>query len=116
VQLLERLGGGKAAQCADHLGFEQVAHLLGVEGLFPERAARGQHRGFGVADMRIQFRIHVDTDVVRREHCLFARPTDRELHGLQRDPGDIVKDRKHEGALAQTHLGAQEAGADEAHI
>ena len=64
VQLLERLGGGETAQGADDFGFEQVAHLLGIERLFAERAAGGQHRFLGMTDVRIQFGIHVDTDVV----------------------------------------------------
>ena len=116
MQLLERLGGGKAAQGADHLRFEQVAHLVGIERLFPERAAGGEDRRLGVADVRVKFSVHVDADVVGREDRLFARPADRELDRFQRDPGDLMKDRKHDGALAQAHFGAEEAGADEAHV
>ncbi|MGA2815048.1 MAG: hypothetical protein ABSE67_01895 [Xanthobacteraceae bacterium] len=41
VQLLERLGRGETAQCADDFCFEQVTDFLGVEGLFSERAAGG---------------------------------------------------------------------------
>ena len=116
VQLLERLGRGIAAQRADHLGFQQVAHLIGIEGLFAERAARGQHRLLGMTDMGIKFGVDVDADIVGGQHRLLARPADREFDRLERDPGDLVKDRQHDGALAQAYFRAEEAGADESHI
>ena len=104
VQLLERLGGGEAAQRADDLGFEQVADLIGIERLFAERAARGQHRLLGMTDMGVKFGIHVDADVVGGQNRLFARPADREFDGLERDPGDLVEHRKHDRALPRQTL------------
>ena len=113
VQLLERLGGGEAAQRADHLCFEQVADLIGIEGLFAERAARGQHRLFGVTDMGIKFGVHIDADIVGRQYRLLARPADREFDRFERDPADLVKHRQHDRAFAQAYFRAQEARADE---
>ena len=80
VQLLERLGGGEAAQRADDLCFEQVADLVGIERLFAERATRGQNRVFGMSDVGIKFSVHVDADVVGRQNCLFASPADGKFY------------------------------------
>ena len=66
--------------------------------------------------MGIEFAVHIDANVVGGQDRLFSRPADRELDRFERDPRDLVKDRKHDGALAQADFRAQEARADESHI
>ena len=116
VQFLECLGGGEAAQRADHFGFEQVADLLGVEGFFAERAAGGENCCLGVADVSVQFGVDVDADIVVRQNRLLAGAADCEFDGFQRDPRYLVEYRQHDRAPSQAHLGAEKAGADEAHV
>ena len=116
VELAQGLGGGKAAQRADDLGFEEVADLLGVEGALAQAAGGGEQVVLAAADVRVQLRHHVDPDLVRREHRLVARAADDELQRLQGDPRDLVEYRQDQCAAAQAHLGAEIPGTDEPHV
>ena len=116
VQFLQRFGGGIAAQGADNLRFQQVAHFLRIEGLFAQAPAGSQQFLLGAADMGVELRCDVDTDVVVGQDRLVARPADDQLDRLQRYPGHLVEHRQDDRAAAQAHLGAEEAGADEAHV
>jgi hypothetical protein len=116
VQLPQRFFRGETAQRADDFRLKKITDFFSVEGLFAERAACSQNGVLGMADVRIQFGIHVDADVVGRQDRLLAGPADRKLDGLQRYPAYLVKNRQHDRTAAQAHLGTEKAGADEAHI
>ena len=116
VQFLQRFGGGIAAQGADNLRFQQVAHFLRIEGLFAQAPAGSQQFLLGAPDMGVELRCDVDTDVVVGQDRLVARAADDQLDRLQRHPGHLVEHRQDDRAAAQAHLGAEEAGADEAHV
>ena len=116
VQLVQGLGRGIAPERAHHLRFEEVADPLRVEGALAEAAGRGEEVLGRVPDVGVELRHHVDPDLVGGEDRLLARPAHHQLERFQRDPGDLVEHREHDGALAEGHLGAEKAGADESHV
>ena len=116
VELAQGLGGRKAAQRADDLGFEEIADLLGVEGALAEAAGGGEQVLLAAADVRVELRHHVDADLVGGEHRLVARAADDELQRFQGDPRDLVEHRQDQCASAQAHPGPEVAGADEPHV
>ena len=116
VQLVQGLGRGVAPQRAHDLRLQEVSHLFGVEGALPEAPRGREQLVLAAADVGVELRDHVDADLVGSEHGLVARAAHDELDGLQGDPGHLVEHRQHRRAPAQAHLGAEEAGADEAHV
>src|ERR1700730_8246329 len=66
--------------------------------------------------MGVELGIDVDADVVGRKDRLFACAAHHQLDGFQRDPRDFMEHGQDDGTLAQAHLGAEESGADEAHV
>ena len=116
MELFEGPGGRIAAQGAHYLGFQQVAHLFGIEGFFPQRTAGLEHFSLGMAHMSVQFRHHVHPDIVLGQKGLFPRAADDELDGFQRNPGHLVKHGQHQRPASQAHFRAQQPGADKAHV
>ena len=113
VQFLHRHFRRHSAQGIDELAFHQFLELLRLHGAQAQRLGR---RGDGIlvgGDAHVELGDHIDPHAVLGDQCLIAAAADFEAQRVHVDGDHVVHDGQHEGAAAQHHLLAAEAGAHE---
>jgi hypothetical protein len=116
VQLDELHLRSGAPHRGDELLLDESLDAVGREALVAERTAgRLDHVAVG-QDLDVELRADVHAVAILENERVAVRPHDLDLERLEREPLDVVDDRKHEGARVGDRLPASQTRPDERHV